>query len=379
MVAGGRTAFVPGDHSPLLAMGGQATMLAPERERWAVAVLESVGEERELGCPDGGSWYVFDVGLRVLDGWNVPSGPVTSLWNEANSRTRRALLKTMLGARVLVRFAPTEDGKFLIVDGDDEHPVAEPTFAIGSKPLLDVLLPTTATRMPTGTPAERRFYALWTAGASLSSSAYPAFAPYSGGATLPETDKAITVRRRAADGSYDYTAKTPGKDVAWLRKLAAGVSPEFQMMTEYVLYRSGVDVAMPAMRDLVRLAIHAPERFPNGLLPISDLGELTTTAYGRFPRPLLWQSDDAMLKAILKGSNSLLRADLLDLVSGLETPLQIRTRLLPLLSEPDPHARNAALRAFRAWQGEPPKDTDPVAWHTARVRLGKKELVVGRG
>ena len=270
----------PVDHRPLVSgKAVSAAMLAPEFERWAVARLVGVGpaEERELSLGDArhGMATVFGVDLEVLDGWNLPSGPLRVFWSESASGVRRATLLKMVGGRVLVRLATSKDGFYLLVGGTDDEPFLTSSFASRlGEAYIAIVLPYDGDRLEPGPPKARRWATLWRAGANLSASALPDFGTYISAAPLPVTPKWRGQTRLDAKGNVLDDGLIGLSDVAWLRRLAKAHSPEFQMMVEEYLDRRQIAGSFEAKRGLVRLALERPDLFPNGLFRVADLSRI---------------------------------------------------------------------------------------------------------
>ena len=368
------------DHAPLVtARTVSAAMLAPERERWAVARLVAVGspQPRELVLPDRrGVSTVFDVDLDVLDGWNVSRGPLRAFWSTGSRGNRHATITAMIGQRVLVRLAATEDGHFIVVAGSDEAPIVLPGYSVrAGEAYISILLPYDSDRLEPGPPKARRWASLWRAGSCLSASALPDFAGYISYAPLPLTPERTSDARRDASGQVVENG-TPGRaDVDWLLRLAEKASPDFRLLVSETLSRSRVLGGPQMKRDLVLLSLRRPELFPNGLFRVANPRSLDAGL------PLIetpWVPGAEIVDALTKPASLALVRDLFELLERRADFVANRARLLPLLSGDDFFRRVATRRLFDKWQGKAPAGADPVAWHTARARMTQAQLDVAK-
>ncbi len=365
------------DHASLVtAQSVSAAMLAPERERWAVARVRAVGPARPRETVQSGGSVpttVFDVDLDVLDGWNVARGPLRAFWWEGVRGDRRRTVSATTGERVLVRLAPVEDGHFLLVSGTDEEPYAVPSYAAsGDAPLVSILLPYDADRLEPGPPKARRWASLWRAGSCLSASALSDFGSYVSFAPFPLTPVWRGEVRRDETGRGVEDGRPGLADVQWLLKLAQTASPDFRLLVAESLFRRNILGSSQMRRDLVLLSLKRPELFPNGLFLVMDGQGLSED----LPiRNRDWLPTGGVVKALTTSPSLPLMRDLFTLLTPRYAPfVPERAKLLPLLNSPSDGVRTLARMAFDRWQGKPPSGADPYAWHAARARLGEAEL-----
>lgn len=342
-----------------------ARMLDPQSERWAVAVVKSVGEYRLREAEIEGErqpWQTFDVDLDVIDGWNVPTGPVRAFWWEG-SASRRFVIGRMVGQRALVRFAPVKDGRHLLVGTS-----VVPAFAAREgEPFVSILLPYGGTRLETGEPKFRGWKTLWRAGLALDAIAYPAFGRYMS-VSMPLTPPGGRDERRDRNGNFLGDERPGLADAEWLFRLAKQGTPEFQMLVADYLRRGSIEGALRMKRDLVLLSLRQPDAFPNGFSTVTHHPDFFTGG------ATVWLPVPKVVDAIVATPHPMLASDLLELLIYKRYFVADRARLLPLLGAKDPVLRDQTLRAFDLWHGKAPQGTDALAWHRARAKLGMKEL-----
>lgn len=314
----------------------------------------------------------YTLGLNVLDGWNVPRGRIEAFADDADGNggltgyesRKRAVLAAMVGARVLVRFAPVIEGKYQIVVGDGKGTYTSSRYtARPGERFAILLLPTDAAALETGPPAFRAWASVWRAASTLPADALTDVYRYAN----------ITTPYGGPPGQPE--AK-PNPALKWLRRLAEGKKPRFQMMAADALSYDIPDETLAWKQSLFLRAVGDPAPAADGLFDPADYRDMLMSDGGRGPSSWLPVARTVRAIAADAAEYPRLARDLLLLLSydPRVWPIPDRRPLLPLLSNPDRELRATAFEAFAKWQGAPPKDADPVAWHASRAGLPWAEV-----